>query len=129
MNAKEKTVVIFLIVSLLIGSCISLWKNYQLKKDYQKLSVSAVYEAKEEAISSETTLPKSNNLTLTDLININTASKSELEQLVGIGPVLAQRIIDYRNEHNGFKTKEEIMKVSGIGVKKFAAIKDKIIIH
>ena len=60
------------------------------------------------------------------LININTADAAELETLNGIGKVIAQRIIDYRTENDGFDSIDEIMEVSGIGEKKFAAIKDYI---
>jgi len=59
-------------------------------------------------------------------VNINTASLSALQTLSGIGPVTAQRIIDYRTAHGPFKTKEEIKNVSGIGDKKYAAIADYI---
>lgn len=58
-------------------------------------------------------------------ININKCSQIDLESLPGIGPVLAERIIDYRNS-NEFKTIEELKEVSGIGDKKYEALKDLI---
>ena len=62
------------------------------------------------------------------LVNINFASASELETLPGIGPELAQRIIDYRNNSGVFNSKEDLKNVSGIGEKKYEALKDFIII-
>lgn len=62
------------------------------------------------------------------VVNINTASKSQLESLSGIGPSYAQGIIDYRKENNGFTTIEEIMAVPRIGEKTFEKIKDRLTI-
>lgn len=64
--------------------------------------------------------------TSSDLININTADLETLKKLKGIGPALAQRIIDYREQSGPFKTIDEIKNVSGIGDKRFSAIKDQI---
>ena len=61
-----------------------------------------------------------------DLVNINTADAEKLATLKGIGPALAQRIIEYREQNGTFKTIEEIKNVRGIGDKKFATFKDKI---
>ena len=56
------------------------------------------------------------------LININTADEHALETLPHVGPALAQRIINYRTEHGGFQSVDELAKVSGIGSKRFADI-------
>lgn len=61
-----------------------------------------------------------------DLININTASVEELDSLPGIGPTIAQRIIDYRDENGPFQTIEDILNVSGVGPSTFEQIKDLI---
>jgi competence protein ComEA len=60
------------------------------------------------------------------LVNINTATLEELDTLIGIGPVKAQAIIDYRVEHGGFKTIDELLEVKGIGEKTLEKLKDKV---
>ncbi len=60
------------------------------------------------------------------LININAASMDELDSLIGIGPITAQKIIDNRIENGGFSTNEEIMNVSGICPATYEDIKDLI---
>ena len=51
----------------------------------------------------------------TALININTASETELEELPGVGPVTAAAIIDYRTQNGPFATVDDLIDVSGIG--------------
>lgn len=62
-------------------------------------------------------------------ININTASKEILVGLPGVGESTAEKIIKYRETHNGFKKIENIMKVKGIGKKKFEKIKEYIFVE
>ena len=62
-------------------------------------------------------------------ISLNIGDIDELMLLPGVGEVIAQRIIDYREEHGPFQTIEEIMNVSGIGEATFADIKDQITVR
>jgi competence protein ComEA len=57
-------------------------------------------------------------------ISLNQASSSQLEDLPGVGPALAGRIIDWRVANGGFKAKEDLLNVAGIGDKLFASFKD-----
>lgn len=63
-----------------------------------------------------------------DLININSATQTELETIPGIGPSTALKIIEYRNENGKFYTIEDIKNVNGIGDSKFENIKNYITI-
>jgi competence ComEA-like helix-hairpin-helix protein len=77
------------------------------------------------ATPSPTPTPTANQ---SGLININTAGLTELYKITGIGPVLAQKIIDYRNANGPFQKIEDIINVSGIGPKTFERMKDEITI-
>ena len=61
-------------------------------------------------------------------ININTATSAQLENLPGIGPVIAQRIVDYRNAYGPYTSPGQLINVSGIGEKRLSAIWDYITI-
>ena len=59
-------------------------------------------------------------------INLNTATLEQLDTLDGVGPATAQKIVEYREQHNGFKTVEELDQVSGIGEKRLATLREKV---
>lgn len=59
-------------------------------------------------------------------VNLNTATKDELIALPGIGPAKAQAILDYRAQHGGFKSIEELKDVKGIGAKQFERLKGEL---
>ncbi|QBF47961.1 ComEA family DNA-binding protein [Janibacter limosus] len=61
-----------------------------------------------------------------ELVNLNTADLATLETLPGVGPVLAQRILDWRTEHGQFTAVEELGEVSGIGDKIYAQLSPKV---
>jgi len=63
-----------------------------------------------------------------DKISINSGEKNDLDTLPGVGPALAQRIIEYRQTNGSFNDIEELKKVPGIGASKFEKLKEKIIL-
>ncbi|MCF8111998.1 MAG: helix-hairpin-helix domain-containing protein [Desulfobacteraceae bacterium] len=60
-------------------------------------------------------------------INVNTASVERLTELKGIGPVIAERIVNYRQANGSFSTAEDLMKVKGIGSGTIADIENRIV--
>jgi len=57
-------------------------------------------------------------------VNLNTANQNQLEELPSVGPVLAQRIIAYRQTKGRFTSPRQLMEVSGVGPKKYESMKD-----
>jgi len=62
-------------------------------------------------------------------LNLNSASQRELELLPGIGPVLAERIVNYRDEIGEFTSVDQLIEVKGIGLKKLAAIRELVFVE
>ena len=60
------------------------------------------------------------------VLNLNTATLMELETLPGVGPVLARRIIEFREKKGGFRRVEELLVIPGISERKWKLIKDKV---
>jgi competence protein ComEA len=59
-------------------------------------------------------------------VSLNTATPEQLDQLDGVGPATAEKILAWRREHGGFRSVDDLKQISGIGPKKFAALKDKV---
>ena len=57
------------------------------------------------------------------MVNVNTASAADFENLPGVGPKLASRIIEYRQKNGPFKKVEDLMNVRGLGEKNFLKLK------
>jgi comEA protein len=56
-------------------------------------------------------------------VNLNTATAEQLATIPGVGPKMAERIVDYRQKNGGFKKVEDLMNVSGVGEKSFLKMK------
>ena len=94
----------------------------RILKDGEQVYVYAASGRSSSSRSTARSAPPRN----TGPIAINRASAKELEALDGIGPVLASRIVAYRNAYGPFATLEALLEVSGIGPAKFAQFKEKI---
>ncbi|MEO7971430.1 MAG: helix-hairpin-helix domain-containing protein [bacterium] len=62
-------------------------------------------------------------------LNLNTASARELEQLPGVGKVVAERIVAYREQYGSFRRPAELLMVNGVSDKKFRAIQGLIVVE
>lgn len=135
---QERYIILFLILLFVVGGSIYLYKlnhpsfapayiieDFQKKVAEKNIAEEVIDynlpfpEEKEQEIWQKKKLPKSK-------ININAARPVELMQLPGIGPSYAQKIVEYRKKHNGFKKIADIKRIKGIGEKKFEKIKNYI---
>lgn len=96
------------------------------KDDYSSNSGSA--SSIDKSSNRESSSSNSDSYKSYTVVNINTATQTELETLPGIGPSLALKIINYRKENGKFSTIDEIKNVNGIGENKFNNLKEYIII-
>ncbi len=114
--------------------------------DLSKLSLTlALHDGDKINVPSRATnVPSANNLSastatpvaqnspppaFTEKINLNTATLEQLDSLPGIGPAIAQRILDYRAEKGAFKSVEELKEVRGIGDVLFDDVKDRVTVE
>jgi len=107
MTKQEKLVILFLIGLLVLGLAVKFYKAHS------GVPVLKVEKIDIDKIEKETRS-----------IRINTATAGDFARLPGIGPALAGRIVDYRAKFGAFSAKQDIKNVSGIGEKKYEAIKD-----
>lgn len=142
----ESKVVLFLIITFVIGSGVKIYKSYfpqDLSKDFDYSEQEREFNQRSRRIdsleatkrdedpkssrgkrSSSTSRPKtSKGVQPGIIINLNTASKKELMQLPGVGEAMAERILLYREDKGRFQTVEELRKVKGIGGKKFEKLR------
>lgn len=145
MERDKKLYFIFSTIIIIAATCLFIYGSLPDKTPPTPKIVNAVVTSVTGTVTESVTIPSAETLKTTassaqtvttvssqnqnNTININTADKEELTTLKGIGEKKAEKIIEYRNQNNGFKSIEEIMEVSGIGEKTFETIKNKICVH
>jgi competence protein ComEA len=63
------------------------------------------------------------------VLNLNTASFEELDRLPGVGPVLARRIIEFREKRGGFRRVEELLAISGMSERKWQVVRKLVVVR
>ncbi|MBD3271604.1 MAG: hypothetical protein GF384_03590 [Elusimicrobia bacterium] len=100
MNTHEKNILVFIVLILAFGVGVRIMSVFDCSP-----------------------FPEHTNIHSAVLLDLNTATAHDLTTLPGIGPVLANRIIQYRTAIGGFDSLDELRTVKGIGIKKLTAIK------
>jgi len=142
-SVQEKRFVLFLLGSFLIGCAVNLyrqtqsscalsaWHSQQQELAQKINSMPAIHSERAaitqqaQGVSLSNALLQRKNRLITK-INLNNASSEEMQQLEGIGPALASRIIAFREANNGFSSIEQLQQVKGIGPKTLARIRDRV---
>ncbi|MBN1479833.1 helix-hairpin-helix domain-containing protein [candidate division KSB1 bacterium] len=138
---QEQRFLLFLVITFIVGFCLKIVRNSLDKKpdetwERERQRILADFEKKSQrlddgdknriAAETESNITKK---TLTEKIDINKATREELEILPGIGPVIAEKITSFRQDNGPFKTIQDIQKVKNIGPKTFEKIKDYITVE
>jgi len=105
---KNGKAIILCTIGLLLACILGIFTGRNLPDD-------RIYLEQESSTNSKETTQQTD--AEIQIVNINTATKEQLMDLPGIGDVLAQRILDYRQEHGDFSAPSDLLNVSGIGEK------------
>lgn len=118
LTRQEKTVIVFLILMALLGLIV---RSVKLMRSQVSLQVVPSELTPEEKDVDDL-------LRQAKIVNINQDPVEKIITLPGIGPALAERIVEYRQVHGSYKKIEELLNVPGIGPKKLEKIKEFVVV-
>jgi len=96
--------------------------------DLSSLNLAAPITDGQQLVVPDASTPGNASAPTDGRVRINTADVAALEVLPGVGPVLAARIVEYRDTHGPFGTIEDLLDVPGIGESKLAAMRESVIV-
>jgi competence ComEA-like helix-hairpin-helix protein len=114
-NRREQAVLLLVTAAFLVGVGISYCKRAGLRRRADLNRISVVQDTGNAWASCSAQVPAP--------VDLNQATPHQLDGLPGIGPVLAGRIVEYRQRRGGFHSVSELRSVSGIGEKRYSALK------
>ena len=115
MNRREQAVLLLVTAAFLVGIGISYGKRARLRHQAALNPIAVVQDSTAGSLPDSVGAPPR--------VDLNQATPRQLDGLPGIGPVLSGRIIDYRQRKGGFHRVSELRAVSGIGEKRYSALK------
>lgn len=118
-----------MVFALLIGLAIQVWQTNQPLPQVDPALEKRFIAISDSLAALQKTGSEAGPEAMDISVYINTASPEELQMLPGVGPVLANRIWQYRKEHGRFKAKTELLHVKGIGKKTLEKLSAMIIIN
>jgi len=120
-NRREKAVLLLVTAAFLVGVGISYWRHAGLRHRAALNPIAVVQDTSAGCLSESVGAPPP--------VDLNQATPRQLDGLPGIGPVLAGRIVEYRQRKGGFHSVSELRSVSGIGEKRYSLLKDLVTVH
>ncbi len=120
-SPTDRSVLGFLTVLLVAGVVLTLYK-----KNSRPVSPALLISVTEVPAGRFAKSTPKNQSPAFSPVDLNRAGADELERLPGLGPALAERILEYREKKGTFKTVQELLRVPGIGPKKLAQIQSKV---
>lgn len=127
LTPTERKVALVLVGAFILGLCVRLyWQTFPPQRTFDYTASDSTFAALSTA---EEKTPNDHIAEPAGPLNINTATKSELMSLPGIGEVTAERIIAHRNDAGAFSTIEELRKIKGISKLKLQKLKPLITVH
>jgi competence ComEA-like helix-hairpin-helix protein len=125
LTKREKQIILFLFVTLVIGLVLRYYQiNIALPPTYDYSEEDSLFTVLSKSRAKDGVSSKGD-----EKLNVNTATKEELQRIEGIGEKLAERIIQYRTKYGFFRRIDELMRIPGIGKRKFDQISNYLTVH